>query len=182
MQIHELPQHSGTPANGSNFAIDTGTNTFKLPFSALGEAVITAFTTTINGAAQTVKAAIEALAVRLTTAESDITDISTQKSASFSFFGVNTNVYRMGKIVLVQFFGTPQVELTARTEVTVGTLPTGFRPAFRVASKVFTSDAGGPRIQIVFNTNGNIAVYNHETTTHEAGRGFIRDFWVFFAA
>lgn len=76
MQIHELPQHSGTPENESDFAIDTGTNTYKLSFSALGEAVISAFTTTINGVVQTVKAAIEALTARVTTAESNISKYS----------------------------------------------------------------------------------------------------------
>lgn len=76
MQIHELPQHSGTPANDSDFAIDTGTNTYKLHFSALGEAIITAATATISGAVQTVKAAIEALATRMTTAENNIAKYS----------------------------------------------------------------------------------------------------------
>lgn len=70
MQIHELPGYSGEPQTTDVFPIDTGTHTYKLPFSGLGEAVITKATATINGAVQTVKAAIEALATRVSSQES----------------------------------------------------------------------------------------------------------------
>lgn len=71
MQIHELPAHSGTPANESDFAIDTGTNTFKITFASLAEGIITTATAMINGVSQTVKAAIEALTGRVTTLENN---------------------------------------------------------------------------------------------------------------
>ena len=70
MQIHELPGYSGEPETTDVFPLDTGTHTFKLPFSGLGEAVITKATATISGTVQTVKAAIEALATRMSSQES----------------------------------------------------------------------------------------------------------------
>lgn len=69
MQIHELPGYSGEPSTADVFPIDTGTHTFKLSFSDLGAAIITAATATISGTVQTVKAAIEALATRVTSQE-----------------------------------------------------------------------------------------------------------------
>ena len=90
MQIHELPEYSGDPATNDVFPIDTGTHTFKLPFAELGEAIITTVSATISGVSQTVKAAIEALATRMTTAEGKITSLETLntiQSTSITFLG-----------------------------------------------------------------------------------------------
>lgn len=125
---------------------------------------------------------IDGLTGRVTTTENAVAALNTVSHTTFSFFGVTTTIYKVGKIVLVPFYGTSQVALTSQTSVSVGILPAGYRPAFRVGSNVFTSMAGGARIQIIFNTDGNVTVYNHETTTMAAGSGFIRDWWVFFAA
>lgn len=76
MQIHELPEYSGDPATNDVFPIDTGTHTFKLPFAELGEAIITTVSATISGVSQTVKAAIEAVASRVSTLEQKTADIS----------------------------------------------------------------------------------------------------------
>lgn len=71
MQIHELPRFTETPTDDYQFAMDSGTNTYSFKFPALAEAIITAATTTINGAVQTVKAAIEAVTGRVSTLETD---------------------------------------------------------------------------------------------------------------
>lgn len=82
MQIHELPEYSGDPATNDVFPIDTGTHTFKLPFAELGEAIITTVSATISGVSQTVKAAIEALATRVTTVEGKIANLSASGTAT----------------------------------------------------------------------------------------------------
>ena len=82
MQIHELPEYSGDPATNDVFPIDTGTHTFKLPFADLGEAIITTVSATISGVSQTVKAAIEALATRMTTVEGKTANLSASGTAT----------------------------------------------------------------------------------------------------
>ena len=191
MQIHELPEYSGDPATNDVFPIDTGTHTFKLPFAELGEAIITTVSATISGVSQTVKAAIEALATRMTTAEGKITTaegkitsletLNTIQSTSITFLGNSgTTIYKYGKIVQFQFFGQPKTELTSATEVTAGTLPDGYKPKMRVCFDLFSGQTTA-RLQITFNTNGNIVIYNHGTT-YPADQGWIRSFFTFISA
>lgn len=183
MQIHELPEYSGEPSTTDVFPLDTGTHTFKLPFVSLGEAIITTVTTTISGAVQTVKAAIEALATRMTTAEGKITaleTLNTVSSTNITFLGNSgITLYKYGKIVQFQFFGQTKTELTANTDVVVGTLPSGYRPKMRVAFDMFSSQADA-KLQITFNTNGNINIYNFGTT-YPANQGWIRSFFTFIS-
>lgn len=178
MQIHELPGYSGEPETSDVFPLDTGTHTFKLSFADLGAAIITTATATISGAVQTVKAAIEALATRVTTAEGKITSLENIQSTTITFLG-NTGItlYKYGKVVQFQFFGQSKTELTNATEVTAGTLPSGYRPKMRVCFDLFSSQTTA-RLQITFNTNGNIAIYNHGTT-YPANQGWIRSFFTF---
>ena len=201
MQIHELPQHSGTPTNESVFAIDTGTSSFKIPFASLGEAIIAAVTTTINGTVQTVKAAIEALAGRVTTAEGNIadltprvetleetatslqtqiTDMQTIVNTSISFLGKTTGVFRSGKVVTFTFSDTPAVEIPARTDYVAGTLPEGFRPAYSFISSFFNS--AGIQLQVQFGANGQIRLYNFSTSSLPANSGWIRGSYTFIRA
>lgn len=181
MQIHELPEYSGDPATNDVFPIDTGTHTFKLPFAELGEAIITTVSATISGVSQTVKAAIEALTARVATDEGRITALETVESTTFTFLG-NTGItlYKYGKVVQFQFFGQTKTELTAATEVTAGTLPSGYRPKMRVCFDLFSSQTTA-RLQITFSTNGNIVIYNHGTT-YPANQGWIRSSFTFISA
>ena len=187
MQIHELPQHSGTLANESYFAIDTGTSSFKIPFASLGEAIIAAVTTTINGTVQTVKAAIEALAGRVTTLEetatslqTQITDMQTIVNTSISFLGKTTGVFRSGKVVTFTFSDTPAVEIPARTDYVAGTLPEGFRPAYSFISSFFNS--AGIQLQVQFGANGQIRLYNFSASSLPANSGWIRGSYTFIRA
>ena len=184
MQIHELPEYSGDPATNDVFPIDTGTHTFKLPFADLGEAIITTVSATISGVSQTVKAAIEALATRVTTAEGKITSLETLntiQSTSITFLGNSgITIYKYGKIVQFQFYGQSKTELTNATEVTAGILPDGYKPKMRVCFELFSGQTTA-RLQITFNTNGNIVIYNHGTT-YPANQGWIRSFFTFISA
>ena len=79
MQIKQLPEYSGTPTDNSVFALDDTTHNYKLSFSALASAIITAATATLNGVTQTVKAAIDALGAKtaaITRPSSGTTNIS----------------------------------------------------------------------------------------------------------
>lgn len=62
MQIHELAALSGNPASGNVLAIDTGTVTRKINYTALAKAIVEQYNgSTLAGSAQTVQAAIDAL-------------------------------------------------------------------------------------------------------------------------
>lgn len=73
MQIHELNELSGTPSNSSSFAIDNGTTTYKIDYSALAQALIEAYTgSTLAGSARSVQAAFSALLASINGNASDI--------------------------------------------------------------------------------------------------------------
>lgn len=62
MQIHELAALSGNPASGNVLAIDTGSVTRKIDYTALANAIVEQYNgSTLAGSAQTVQAAINAL-------------------------------------------------------------------------------------------------------------------------
>lgn len=62
MQIHELAALSGNPASGNVLAIDTGSVTRKIDYTALAKAIVEQYNgSTLAGSAQTVQAAINAL-------------------------------------------------------------------------------------------------------------------------
>lgn len=61
MQIHELPTISGSPSGGY-FATDNGTQTTKIDYTALAQAIIEQYNaSTLAGSAQSVKAALDGL-------------------------------------------------------------------------------------------------------------------------
>lgn len=61
MQIHELPTISGSPSGGY-FATDNGTQTTKIDYTALAQAIIEQYNaSTLAGTAQSVKAALDGL-------------------------------------------------------------------------------------------------------------------------
>lgn len=89
MQIHELSALSGNPASGHVLAIDTGTVTRKIDYTALAKAILEQYSgTTLDGSAQTVKAAIDALAtgaaVRYDTSQSLTTAQKTQARSNIA--------------------------------------------------------------------------------------------------
>lgn len=61
MQIHELPTISGSPSGGY-FATDNGTQTTKIDYTALAQAIIEQYNaSTLAGSAQSVKAALDGI-------------------------------------------------------------------------------------------------------------------------
>lgn len=61
MQIHELPTISGSPSGGY-FATDNGTQTTKIDYTALAQAIIEQYNaSTLAGSAQSVQAALDGL-------------------------------------------------------------------------------------------------------------------------
>lgn len=69
-QIHQLAGLTGNIANGDMFAVDTGTVTRKFTYGSLAGAIVEQYNgSTIGGKAQTIKAAIDALAGVLSDAE-----------------------------------------------------------------------------------------------------------------
>lgn len=61
MQIHELPTISGSPSGGY-FVTDNGTQTTKIDYTALAQAIIEQYNaSTLAGTAQSVKAALDGL-------------------------------------------------------------------------------------------------------------------------
>jgi hypothetical protein len=133
LQIHELPEYSGEPATNDVFPIDTGTHTFKLPFTSLGEAIITTVSATISGVAQTVKAAIEALATRVGALETKTTALETWETVNITLTpGANCssvtlqNAYKIGKLLFIKFAVSPNSGLSsgANVDITVANMPT----------------------------------------------------------
>lgn len=94
-------------------------------------------------------------------------------------FGNDVTIYKKNGIVQVDYYGASKIALTGSADVLVGTLPEGFRPVVRVCHELYNSSAS--KIQITFNTDGTIKVYNFGSTL-AANSGFIRDFFQFFAA
>lgn len=69
-QIHQLAGLTGNIASSDVFAVDTGTVTRKYPYGSLAGAIVEQYNgSTIGGKAQTIKAAIDALAGVLSDAE-----------------------------------------------------------------------------------------------------------------
>lgn len=100
-------------------------------------------------------------------------------NTTVELFGNEVTVYKKNGIVQVDYFAASKIALTGSTDVLVGTLPEGYRPLVRVCHELYTSSAS--KIQITFNTDGTIKVYNFGSTL-AANSGFIRDFFQFFAA
>lgn len=129
MQIHELPEYSGEPSTDDVFPLDTGTHTFKLPFSGLGEAIITTATATISGVVQTAKAAIEALGTRVGAIETFNTwaTVNITLSPGANCSGVTLqNAYRTGNVLFIKFAVSPSSGLSSgdNVDVTVSGMPT----------------------------------------------------------
>lgn len=62
MQIHELPTISGSIGSGGYFATDNGSQTTKIDYDALAQAIIEQYaSSTLAGTAQSVKAALDGL-------------------------------------------------------------------------------------------------------------------------
>lgn len=77
MQIHELAALTGNPASGNVLAIDTGSVTRKIDYTALANAVVTQYNgATLAGTAQTVKSAVDALNTAIGDTGDDIDALS----------------------------------------------------------------------------------------------------------
>lgn len=110
---------------------------------------------------------------------SEIETDAVLSSTTIELFGNEVTVYKKNGIVQVDYFAASKIALTGSTDVLVGTLPEGYRPLVRVCRELYTSSSS--KIQITFNTDGTIKVYNFGSTL-AANSGFIRDFFQFFAA
>lgn len=93
MQIHELPTISGSPSGGY-FATDNGTQTTKIDYTALAQAIIEQYNaSTLAGSAQSVKAALDGVmadsvltrgASETVTASTNINDYTTPGTYFFN--------------------------------------------------------------------------------------------------
>lgn len=93
MQIHELPTISGSPSGGY-FATDNGTQTTKIDYTALAQAIIEQYNaSTLAGAAQSIQAAINAISPQVKTA---ITDLSTILPGEQGYFQLDSSVSPIG--------------------------------------------------------------------------------------
>lgn len=90
MQIHELPTISGSPSGGY-FATDNGTQTTKIDYTALAQAIIEQYNaSTLAGTAQSVKAALDGLDgnkldLKSGTAITNSTDVNTLQTPGTYF-------------------------------------------------------------------------------------------------
>ena len=196
MQIHELPEYSGDPATNDVFPIDTGTHTFKLPFAELGEAIITTVSTTISGVSQTVKAAIEALTTRMTTAETNVSDLTSRVSTvetktaysqtTATLGGQSIGIRKQGRVVTVEFGSlTPNPAIAAQAEtVYQNVIPSGYRPATGAIFLVMSSASavGGNMVQVTFTTTGHVGFYNWSTGAIGPTSGWVRGTFTYFSA
>lgn len=148
MQIHELPSYSGEPETTDVFPLDTGTHTFKLPFSGLGEAVITKATATISGTVQTVKAAIEALTTRMSSQESKtstafkrvsytLSDVTLAAGATKTFTAAEVGVSAPSGYVAI---GADQIQTSSQCSIgTFNLRATGTNPFLAIKNNSSSS-------------------------------------------
>lgn len=118
----------------------------------------------------------------LTEIKETLTEIETDAeltNSTMELFGNEVTIYKKNGIVQVDYFAASKIALTGSADVLVGTLPEGYRPLVRVCHDLFNSSSA--KIQITFNTDGTVKVYNFGSTL-AANSGWIRDFFQFFAA
>lgn len=106
----------------------------------------------------------------------DLTSVTHQ---NITFLGFTATIYKCGNVAQLAYFGQPTVGLPSNAETTACTLPSGYRPAVRIAQDLFTSSSS--KMQIVVNTNGIVGIYNFGTAFN-ANTGWIRGNVVFILA
>jgi hypothetical protein len=147
MQIHELP--AGSPASGLQFAGDTGTQTQKIDYDALADAILNKLTTktfNIKSESQTIIAALNALGDAskqdvandlVTTAAGLVLDARQGKALDDKIASLNSSIAEK-----IMFVGLAVPTFTAKagdTTVTVECKRTGYK-AFCIGFYYYNSN------------------------------------------
>ena len=170
MQIHELP--NGNINDSNQLPFDTGTNSYSTTFGAIAEYITTktfsGFTTTVKniiGAVNELKTAIDTINLKMS---------ATVTSGSYGM--TSARFYRRGKIVLLQFGGTPS-DLTTGWKQAVQ-IPDGFIPAeTRTPYATCVPQNGGFQPFLVTCTHAGYVEINPTMTTVT---GFINALYMYY--
>lgn len=95
----------------------------------------------------------------------EIESMSETKTADVKLNMTSSNIHftKRGNIVMCAYTDTTIANISAGDLGTVGTIPDGFRPALNFAFTPFFINDAVPKIQLSFNSNGNISAYNYSS-------------------
>lgn len=167
VKIINLPEFTGLPASGDYVPVSDGNTTSKLNYALLAQAIVENYEASeLGGSEQSVKSVIDTMAGLLTQAQSDITALqtalSTPESTTATFAsgftnystGTDPSFYRIGKVVFMCGTAKPTASITGgNTEVSMFTIPSGYRPKQRVT--VICQGSGQRTWLLTLGPNGN---------------------------